>query len=636
LGRRAWLAIIGLAVVAALAVGSYQMWWHANFYVVEWNNYEKPLLKDELGLFDDRLEYKKPKFDPELVDSRPIGDWQVNASAAVIKLDCPLLKPDDDAELLVLRPSYAAAIKAAGSQLLPSANLLDGAAKQFDDGLYAALDLAVFRGELGTAPAAPDVIATIFDKLPADSPARPFLGVALKLAGREVELPADQRAAADRLLAEFDADQARSKPISFYTWSDELKQVFRFYRFLQREFDERDAVVPRAIAAVLASDAKLREHYAAVNGLYSRLTNLLACLGVDALAGSNEELAALAKRRGLRRATVAVFPPSTSRETELFNAVFPRGVPEDANLMARLIHAIRSGEVDLKPGEKDGWYQYQVYALETMLLPSRGQEEQKLLLTASYKKRLIEAFKALITKRRETHARQLRPADSAKMPLGRSEVRPRLRVEPCATFYLRTARAYAFLQNFLLTTVGNERLAKLHGRRQKGERESNLADELEAIRLRSYGFYLLACEDIGMKPELLKDEPVDQAAAGRAASEWLAKMEANPDLACDTRVSVPIYLDPINNKTRLWATLGVRLARLEASYARSPQVRPKDGGGQWREVEFYQLGKSHYLIPVDEFAEITLSGSASLTRDELRAACDRHKIKEAIAEALSK
>ena len=51
--------------------------------------------------------------------------------------------------------------------------------------------------------------------------------------------------------------------------------------------------------------------------------------------------------------------------------------------MARLIIAIRSGEVQLRPRESDGWYQHQVYALETLLLPSRGSESNKLLLTSS-------------------------------------------------------------------------------------------------------------------------------------------------------------------------------------------------------------------------------------------------------------
>ena len=74
---------------------------------------------------------------------------------------------------------------------------------------------------------------------------------------------------------------------------------------------------------------------------------------------------------------------------------------------------------------------------------------------------------------------------------------------------------------------------------------------------------------------------------------------------------------------------------LEVSYVRPPKVRPKDEGGPWQEVKSYQLGESHYLIPVDEFAEIELSSSASLTRDELRTACDAHKTKEAIVVALT-
>jgi hypothetical protein len=81
--------------------------------------------------------------------------------------------------------------------------------------------------------------------------------------------------------------------------------------------------------------------------------------------------------------------------------------------------------------------------------------------------------------------------------------------------------------------------------------------------------------------------------------------------------------------------LGVRLARLEAEYARPPKVRPKAQGGPWKEVEGYQLAPSQYVIPVDEFAEIELSGLRTLTRQELRAACDRYKTKEEIVKALT-
>ena len=57
------------------------------------------------------------------------------------------------------------------------------------------------------------------------------------------------------------------------------------------------------------------------------------------------------------------------------------------------------------PSPSSGWYEYQIYALETFLLPEKGEENPKLLLTKAYKKRMLEAFQALMTKRRETHVR---------------------------------------------------------------------------------------------------------------------------------------------------------------------------------------------------------------------------------------
>ncbi|MHC4253656.1 MAG: hypothetical protein ACYS9X_31450, partial [Planctomycetota bacterium] len=101
-------------------------------------------------LEDDKLEDKDPEFDPGLVDSRPVviargGAWEINASAAVIKLDIVGTGEKREAYLLDLHPSYADAVKAfskKGKVVLPSINSIDGKAKQFDDGLYAELDAA--------------------------------------------------------------------------------------------------------------------------------------------------------------------------------------------------------------------------------------------------------------------------------------------------------------------------------------------------------------------------------------------------------------------------------------------------------------------------------------------------------------
>jgi hypothetical protein len=644
--KRQTLLITCLVVFLVLAGGGYGihlLWWHSNYYEVTRTEYQEPPRQEDV-LADDTLTDKNPVFDATLIDSRPLGDREVNSSAAVVRLDCPMIKPDSESDMLALRPSYRDAVREGsgyhGKPLLPSANLIDGAAKQFDDGLYAAVDLACFRGELGLSPAVPQWAAAVFSDLLAKSPARAFLAAALELGGEKPPAGDVNEEEKAKWLAEFEQDKATSKPIGFYTWTPELQRTWRFYRFLQHEFDADQLTIPRDVAAVLKDHADLLKQYRAINAFYGRLTNPLICLPVNALIDATQDLTALAKRRGASHATAAVFPPSTSRETELFERLFGDDLPADANLMLTLIHRIRSGEVDLKPSNKpggDGWYQYQVYALETLLLPGRGQEKEKLLLTAEYKKRLVEAFKAMITTRRETHARQLAGLKCAEArPLSGGEVSPRLRIEPCATFYLRTARAYAFLQNFLQSTVGRQRLEKLHGLKQGGMREAALDAEIGALARRFYGFYLLCCEDIGMRPQFLSDEPVDQAAARREALKWLEHLDADPDLACDTRVSLPIAVDPVRGKTRFWATVGVRLAHLDASYARPPRVRPKDKKGDWKEVERYQVGSSAYVIPVVEFAEFELSGSTALSREEFRAVCDRYSTKEEIVRALQK
>jgi hypothetical protein len=594
---------------------------------------EPPGLADS----DDLLQDKHPAFYDTRIDSRLLDGWEVNQSGAVIKLDSPKIDPGYQPELLELAPSYAKCVR--GHAVFPSANLLDGAAKQFDDGLYAALDLACYKGELGGAmPGAVNVVSEIFDRLQEDSPAKPFLAAALQLAGKEPSLSRNAAKVRDQLLKEFQSDTVASKPISFYTWTPELESVWKFYRFLQKEFaDKKELEIPKAVANVLADNAGLLKEYEAVQQFYGRLTNPLICLPASALTEGTDDLAALAKRHNARHAAVAIFPPSTSRESELFERVFPGGIPGNVEAMTELIKRIRSGDVNLQPKPDDGWYQYQVYALECLLNPGRNQESERLLLTADYKKRLTEAFKVMFAKRRETHARQLLQGKSAaSLPSATrpTHVAPRLRIEPCPTLYLRNARAYAFLQNFLRATVSAENMKALHGLREGGSRAPNLDDELESMRLRTYGLYLVSCEDIGMAPKFLDGEPVDQEVAKKTALEWLGQIGKDPDLVCDTRMAVPIYCDPTTKRTRLWVTLGVRMARLDASYARAPRIRPQKEGGPWQEVRDHELVSQDALLPVDEFAEVEVDADKIPNRAELSALCDKYKTKEDIVKAL--
>jgi hypothetical protein len=656
--RRTWL-ILGAVLLGIVAVVAVVVYYSDRYVTVDITEYH-PAKPPEKELFtDDRLEDKQPAFDANLVDRRPLDDWLVNQSAAVIRLDISMVRPDSDAQLMTLYPSYAAAAASVKQDyrrtFLPSVNMLDGKAKQFDDGLYAALDQAYYRGLDGKLRGHVQLVQRMYDKVGKDSVAAPFLAAGLELVGVRVEVT--DMAKKDALVRQFLANEVASKPIGFYTWNETLAACFRFLRFFQRQFTAGELAVPVAIAQALAQNEALLADYRKAMQFYAKLTNPYNCLSVADLVSLKpadaQSFAALCKEKQVAHPAVALFPPSTSRETVLFEKLFPTGLPPNANLMHELVRHIRSGKIDLKPGPKSGWYEYQVYALETFLLPEKGEERSKLLLTKEYKKRMLEAFQALITKRRETHVRQTSATFAAdvKPP---SDIRPRLRIEPCPSFYLRTARAYAFLADFLEAALGKEALLALHGLKQGGERRPDLLSELHGMRDLFYGFYLVSADDIGLKPSFLDKEPVDVERCYRQATEWLPKALEDEDLAADTRVSVPIALDPGRGATRLWATLGVRLAKLDAKYARPPRIKlspegekklaqnlglirqrgqPEDKDG-WRPVESHTLADSYYLIPVDEFAEIELSGSKVLTREELRALCDREKTKEAILAAL--
>jgi hypothetical protein len=228
------------------------------------------------------------------------------------------------------------------------------------------------------------------------------------------------------------------------------------------------------------------------------------------------------------------------------------------------------------------------------------------------------------------------------MPLPK-QISPRLRLEPAPTYYLRTARAYAFLDTFLKASLGEDALKDLTGLRLKElpgtvgeskllERDEPLAVEIPRMRELFYGLYLVSCEDIGLKPAFLENELADPAAAKLAAENWLANCARDPDLAADTRVCVPVVFDDKN--TQLWATLGVRLARFKAEYAFAPSIR--EPGGQWQPVERQALKPTEYLVPVDTFVSFKLAGNRVMDRQELRKLIEQARTRDQFLKAVGK
>ncbi len=567
---------------------------------------------------DDKLADKKVEFDPELVDSRPYHDLLINKSAAVIKLD--ILGEHTE----ILYPSYAAAVKAAGesgNEVLLSINYIDGKAKQIDDGLYAALDLAYYKGMKDVFESHVSLIKRLLEKTKSNLKCEAFFAAGLHYAG--VEMQVKDSALMKKYRKEFEENEFRSKPASFYTWSDGLKQCFRFLRFFQHIFVDDDAEVAIEIGKALKSDEKLLEDYKKIIAFFDKLTNphegktLLDLIEDPAFPNVKPDVFYL-------------FPYSRNKENNLFESLFPRGVPPGVELMKELIRAIKEGKVSLKPDKNSGWYDYQVYALETLLLPSKGEEHNKLLLTQRYKKRMIEAFKAMITTRRETHYRQTRVTILSAAP---QKMTPRLRAEPCPSYYHRQARAYDFLLNFLTSAMGEKVLKEIHGLKEGGEREMTLWDELHWMRDFYYGLYLVSCEDIGLRPKFLDDEEVEAEKCVQLANNWLNVAFEDEDLAVDTRVGIPIAYDPTTDKTHLWINIGVKLLQFEASFATPPSIKDSEDS-EWRELSDDELDKKVWLIPVVQFAEVKVEGHKVFDRDELRAICDKHTSREAIIKAL--
>ncbi len=89
---------------------------------------------------------------------------------------------------------------------------------------------------------------------------------------------------------------------------------------------------------------------------------------------------------------------------------------------------------------ESGWYDYQTWALEALVIPERMAEGERLELDDEYRKLLLELFKGLLTLTRETHIKQLEiPMVGAALG-GREvyiDIAPALAAEPLATFYLR-------------------------------------------------------------------------------------------------------------------------------------------------------------------------------------------------------
>ena len=331
--KRQTMLIAGLVVLLLLAAAGYvvhSFWWHAHYYETTWTEYQKPPQQEDV-LVDDTLAEKPPAFDATLIDSRPLGDWEVNTSAAVVRLDCPMIKPDSER-----RVARAAAVVSRCPPRRPREwNEERASQRQHDRRGGEAIRRWAVRGGRSWPVSA----ASWGSRRPCRNGPRRSLPICRPRAppGRSWRRPWNSAGASPpagdvnqeekaKWLADFEQDNAASKPIGFYTWTPELQRTWRFFRFLQHEFDEDHLAIPRDVAAVLKDQRRSAETISGDQRLLRPLDQS-ADLPAGRCADRREAgPATMAKQRKTFHPTAALFPPSTSRETELFERLFPDGL----------------------------------------------------------------------------------------------------------------------------------------------------------------------------------------------------------------------------------------------------------------------------------------------------------------------
>jgi hypothetical protein len=511
--------------------------------------------------------------------------------------------------------------RSAGPPLLPVPPLADGPvsaatpllkAKHFDDGLYAAVELAAQQGGgrfPGKAALLRSLAATLDAGLPAAKAASAVIHAACELGGVPVPVPDAVAEPTRRARDDFLGDELISRPVGFYTWTPGLTAIFRQDRFLQQPLDPGPAddiarALERTPGASAACGAWLR--------LNARLTNSAKPLTIwDA-----------GKRPPL-------FPPSRSHEVTLFERLYgDRPVPENFDLMGELIRQVRSGEVSLMPGEGSGWYDHQTWSLEPLLVPDRRPEAARLELGKRYRKHLEDLFRGALALTRETHARQAGGgrggyADPRQRPI---LVLPDLSVEPLPAVYSRRAAAYRFVRSVLEDAFGADALEAMHRLWPDGASTASLAEELAEVEALFTGASATAMRELGM------GLPDGGHAASRRFSEWRAKIRSDADVSRDARMMIPVFYDVQRRKTKVWAFLGWRTTAVDVTYRVPPTVVRIEGPAETRRPPgepppvLFTGDRYEFAVPV--MAEVYVT--RLLDRDEFRRHCDRHRTRDAI------
>jgi hypothetical protein len=563
---------------------------------------------------------------------------QLDLSQQVLGLEIPEWPARQDS----LHPT----LRGLGSAAFVSAAALAMKAKQFDDGLYAATELAAQNGA-GHYPGKVFLLRTLARNLAEEPPANATellaaLCGACELGGLKVSVPESLEAVVKEMVADFLRSELRSKPIGFYTWTRDLEAVFRQDRMLQEPLRGEPGI--RSLVRALKADDKLRTTYVSYLDLIARLTNPFAEPDLRSLLAEGDK-----DRKQAPLKEVFFFPPSRAYETDLIKKLFgDRPIPDGFNLMDELIARIRAGVLQLKPTDQSGWYDYLIWSIEPLAIPDRMPEAKRLFLDQRYREHLVALFKGIYALTRETHAKGLELAEAGAAYGRRPRVKkiyihPELSAEPLATFYLRRALSYRFVHQVLAETFDTDALRRVHRLTPERRSELSLAEELERMEALFYGAHLTVNRQLGLTTDAASE--IGSSKGPRADAEhfgkWAEKLEEDEDLGQDARMMVPVFYDVQRRRTKVWLFLGWTSKPLRIYFATPPRVVMPSASPFAGRLLARLFGKGQPdVVFTGDYQELACPVTAEvyveriLNRDEFRSHCDTYKTQSRILENL--
>lgn len=455
----------------------------------------------------------------------------------------------------------------------------------------------------------------------------------------------------------------KSRPLGFYNWNKELQRFWARDKWYQSHMDVRnedELAVATALTAVISNNQTLQKQYDYLVAFGAALTNppkYRNCNGVNARVKTRGvpidatsviyperiQTPLLSDTSTYTPWAFCFLPPAATLEGLVYESIVA-GRKYDLVFSEYFIEAIKKGALTLTPRPDSGWYQYQQFAAEVLLRPETAPEGRKLFLTDEYRERLERAALTILTQARETHLKNIGIPFGARFPANIViSVHPELCIEPFPSYYLRVARGYGFIRGKLANYLTKAELEDIVGVNERGASPTNLGQELADIQELYYGLYLESCTEIGLAPDIPPDEIGDKGKAIARAQDWLNDWRADPVMARDVRIIVPVgYGETPSHKPYLncWAITGVRAELIKTYYSDTPECRivegpveEGDGPGQVQ-FEFPTATSAYDVILVPETIDVKIPGTVPMTRDEFRSLCDLHETAADIKPAL--